>query len=176
MDTIPFHFDSHGGLGEVKGLARMDEYGLELQFSTRDALFGVIKSDLRSLRVPFDALLSVRYSAGFLWLMPSIQLRVRDLQVLAGLPESEEGRVTLRIKFGDRHDGRAGAQGAEVGDDRLARVLGEDRDPMTAGRRGPREVGDAVGDVPDLLGRPRPMGIDDERLGHEGETGSPPSS
>ncbi|MBN8428748.1 MAG: hypothetical protein J0L65_14900 [Xanthomonadales bacterium] len=110
MDTIPFHFDSHGGLGEVKGLARMDEYGLELQFSTRDALFGVIKSDLRSLRVPFDALLSVRYSAGFLWLMPSIQLRVRDLQVLAGLPESEEGRVTLRVKFGDRHDGRAFAR------------------------------------------------------------------
>lgn len=110
MDTIPFHFDSHGGLGEVKGLARMDEYGLELQFSTRDALFGVIKSDLRSLRVPFDALLSVRYSAGFLWLMPSVQLRVRDLQVLAGLPESEDGRVKLRIKFGDRHDGRAFAR------------------------------------------------------------------
>lgn len=110
MDTIPFHFDSHGGLGEVKGLARMDEYGLELQFSTRDALFGVIKSDLRSLRVPFDALLSVRYSAGFLWLMPSVQLRVRDLQVLAGLPESEDGRVKLCIKFGDRHDGRAFAR------------------------------------------------------------------
>ena len=110
MDTIPFHFDSHGGLGEVKGLARMDEYGLELQFSTRDALFGVIKSDLRSLRVPFDALLSVRYSAGFLWLMPSVQLRVRDLQVLAGLPDSEDGRVKLCIKFGDRHDGRAFAR------------------------------------------------------------------
>jgi hypothetical protein len=107
MDTVPFHFDSHGGFGEVKGLARLDEYGLELQFSTRDAVFGVIKSDMRSLRIPLEALLSVRFSAGFLWLMPSIELRVRDLAVLAGLPESEEGRVKLRVKFGERHDARA---------------------------------------------------------------------
>jgi len=107
MDTIPFHFDSHGGFGEVKGLARLDEFGLELQFSTRDAVFGVIKSDTRSLRVPLDSLLSVRFSAGFLWLMPAIELRVRDLNVLAGLPESEEGRVKLRVKFGERHDARA---------------------------------------------------------------------
>lgn len=106
MDTIPFHFDSHGGFGEVKGLARLDEFGLELQFSTRDAVFGVIKSDMRSLRIPLDTLLSVRFSAGFLWLMPSIELRVRDLTVLTGLPESEDGRVKLRVKFGERHDAR----------------------------------------------------------------------
>lgn len=107
MDTIPFHFDSHGGFGEVKGLARLDEFGLELQFSTRDAVFGVIKSEMRSLRIPLDSLLSVRFSAGFFWLMPSIELRVRDLKVLAGLPESEEGRVKLRVKFGERHDARS---------------------------------------------------------------------
>lgn len=107
MDTIPFRFDSHGGFGEVKGLARLDEFGLELQFSTRDAVFGVIKSDMRSLRIPLDSLLSVRFSAGFLWLMPSIELRVRDLKVLEGLPESEEGRVKLRVKFAERHDARS---------------------------------------------------------------------
>ena len=107
MDTIPFRCDSHGGCGEVKGLARLDEFGLELQFSTRDAVFGVIKSDMRSLRIPLDSLLSVRFSAGFLWLMPSIELRVRDLKVLEGLPESEEGRVKLRVKFAERHDARS---------------------------------------------------------------------
>lgn len=107
MDTIPFRFESHGGFGEVKGLARLDEFGLELQFSTRDAVFRVIKSDMRSLRIPLDSLLSVRYSAGFLWLMPTIELRVRDLKVLEGLPESEEGRVKLRVKFAERHDARA---------------------------------------------------------------------
>ncbi len=107
MDTVPFHFDAYGGFGEVKGLARLDERGLELQFCTSDALFGVLRSGQRSLRVPLDALLSVRYSAGWFWLMPRIELRVRDLAALKGLPESDEGRVSLSLKFRDRHDGRA---------------------------------------------------------------------
>jgi hypothetical protein len=107
MDAIPFHFDTHGGFGEVQGLARLDELGLELQFSTRDAVFGVIKTEQKSLRIPLEQLLSVRFSAGFLWLMPVIQLRVRDLSVLKDLPESGEGRVKLRVRFRDRHDARA---------------------------------------------------------------------
>jgi hypothetical protein len=113
MDAIPFHFDTHGGFGEVQGLARIDELGLELQFSTRDAVFGVIKTEQKSLRVPMEQLLSVRFSAGFFWLMPSIQLRVRDLSVLKDLPESGEGRVNLRVRFRDRHDARAFAKDLE---------------------------------------------------------------
>lgn len=107
MDTVPFHFDAYGGFGTVRGLARLDEQGLELQFSTSDALFGVLKSGARSVRVPLDALLSVRYTAGWFWLYPAIELRVRDIRALTGLPECEQGSVSLGLKFRDRHDGRA---------------------------------------------------------------------
>jgi len=44
MDTVPFHFDAYGGFGTLRGLARLDEQGLELQFNTSDALFGVLKT------------------------------------------------------------------------------------------------------------------------------------
>ncbi|MGQ0799163.1 MAG: hypothetical protein ACT4NL_03495 [Pseudomarimonas sp.] len=114
MDTVPFHFDAYGGFGTVQGLARLDEQGLELQFSTSDSMFGVLKSGARSLRVPLDALLSVRYSAGWFWLMPVIELRVRDILALKGLPESDQGRVSLSLKFRDRHDGRAFAADLEL--------------------------------------------------------------
>lgn len=113
MDSIPFHFDTYGGFGEVRGLARLDELGLELQFSSRDAMFGVLKSRVRSVRVPVEALLSVRYRAGFCWLMPKIELRVRDLTAFGGLPESEQGRVCLGLAWGDRADGRAFAADLE---------------------------------------------------------------
>jgi len=114
MDTISFHFDAYGGLGEVQGLAHLDEQGLSLQFSTRDALFGVLKSSTRTLRIPFAALQSVRYSAGWFWLMPRIELRARDLDVLRQLPESEQGHVTLHMRWRDRHDGRAFAADLEL--------------------------------------------------------------
>lgn len=114
MDSVPFHFDTFGGFGEVQGLARLDEQGLELQFSTRDAMFGVLKTGMRSLRIPLDALMAVRYTAGWFWLLPAIELRVRDLSVLQGLPESEQGRVTLSLNFRDRHDGRAFAKDLDL--------------------------------------------------------------
>jgi hypothetical protein len=107
MDAVSFHFESHGGLGEVRGLARSDEDGLELQFTARDAMFGLVKSAPKSLRVPLEALSSVSYRAGFLWLMPSIEIRVNDARVLDGLPEAEGGRIVLRLRFSDRRDGRA---------------------------------------------------------------------
>ncbi len=114
MDTVPFHFDTYGGLGEVKGLARLDDDGLELQFSTSDALFGVLKSDRQVLRVSLDSLLSVQYRSGFLWLAPGIELRVRDLAALKGLPETDEGRIHLGLRFRDRRDGRAFAAELEL--------------------------------------------------------------
>jgi hypothetical protein len=127
MDTVPFHFDAFGGFGEVQGIAQINEHGLELQFSTRDALFGVLKTGQRSVRVPLSSLLSVRYSAGWFWLMPRIELRVRDLAVLKDLPESEQGRVTLKLALRDRHDGRAFAADLDLMRSRL-RVLQLDRD------------------------------------------------
>jgi len=113
MDSVPFHFDTYAGFGEVQGIARLDELGLELQFSTRDALLGVLKTSTRRVRIPVEALLSVRYRAGWFWLMPTIELRVRELSVVKGLPESEQGRVTLSLKLRDRHDGRAFAADLE---------------------------------------------------------------
>lgn len=112
MDTV--HFDSHGGFGQVKGLARLEEHGLELQFSVHDALPGVIKTETRRLQIPLDVLSGARYCAGFLWLLPVIEPRVRDLVVLAGLPGSEQGRIKLRVKFGDRREARAFARELEA--------------------------------------------------------------
>jgi hypothetical protein len=114
MDVIPFQFDAYGGWGKVQGLARLDEHGLELQFSTSDAMFGVLKTGQRSLRVPLEDLLSVRFGAGWFWLFPYIELRVRDLATLKDLPESDQGRVRLSLSLGDRHDGRAFAADLEL--------------------------------------------------------------
>jgi hypothetical protein len=114
MDSVPFNFDAYGGFGRVQGLARLDEHGLELQFRTSDALFGVLKTGPRTLRVPLETLLSVRFSAGWFWMFPVIELRVRDLAGLQDLPGVEQGRVRLSLAFQDRHDGRAFAADLEL--------------------------------------------------------------
>ncbi len=154
MDTVPFQFDAYGGFGTVQGLARLDEQGLELQFSTSDALFGVLKSGARSLRVPLDALLSVRYTAGWFWLMPVIELRVRDIRALKGLPESDQGRVSLGLKFRDRHDGRAFAADLDLMRSRR-RILQLDRSIEQLAAQAPASVlHSEVGSPPSSLTPP----------------------
>jgi len=149
MDTVPFHFDAYGGFGTVRGLARLDEQGLELQFSTSDSLFGVLKSGARSVRVPLDALLSVRYTAGWFWLMPAIELRVRDIRALTGLPECEQGSVSLSLKFRDRHDGRAFAADLDLMRSRR-RIMQLDRaiDQLAAQAPAPASIPEAVRSAP----------------------------
>lgn len=133
MDVIPFQFEAYGGWGQVEGLARQDEAGLELQFSIKDGLFGVLKSGRRCVRVPFEQLLSVRYGRGWFWLSPYIELRVRDLSALKDLPESDQGRIRLSLALRDRHDGRAFAADLELLRSRR-RILQLDRvlDGLTA--------------------------------------------
>jgi hypothetical protein len=162
MDVVPFHFDAYGGLGTVQGLARIDEQGLELQFSTRDSLFGVLKSGQRSLRVPLGSLLSVRYSAGRFWLMPRIELRVRDLSALRELPESEQGRVSLSLAFRDRHDGRVFASDLELMRSRH-RILQLDR--MIDGMATPRP--DTTSAVPPAVVRNRSKSTVDREVFQE---------
>ena len=136
MDTVHFHSASHGGFGEVKGIARLEAAGIELQFSTR--VLGVIKSGLRNLSIPLEALSAARYASGFLWLNPSIELRVRDLSLLSGMPDAEDGRIVLRVKLRDRRaaalfvselEGMSAQHRMSLLDRSLERLAGASRDP-----------------------------------------------
>lgn len=106
MDSVPFSCDAFAGFGQIQGIARMQPDGLLLQYQTRDAVLGVLRSAMKSALVPVDTLVSARYGAGFLWLSPRIEVRVSDLSAVADIPSTEGGRLLLKVAFGDRADAR----------------------------------------------------------------------
>ena len=106
MDSVPFSCDAFAGFGEIQGIARMQPDGLLLQYQTRDAVLGVLRSGMKSALVPVQTLVSARYGAGFLWLSPRIEVRVSDLSAVADIPSTEGGRLVLKVAFGDRGDAR----------------------------------------------------------------------
>ncbi len=110
MDCIPFSSDAFGGWGETHGLLRFEGGTLSLQFETRDALFGVMRSAPKTVEIPFDKLAGIRFSHGWFWMFPHIEIRVSDIQAFADLPIVDKGTLTLGVAWRDRRNARELAQ------------------------------------------------------------------
>lgn len=127
MDSVPFSCEAFAGFGEIQGIARAQPDGLLLQYQTRDAVLGVLRSGMKSALVPAQSLVSARYRAGFLWMFPRIEVRLSDLSAVAEIPSTEGGRLVLKVAFGDRADARrlAEVMGGMLAEHRLNHLQGE---------------------------------------------------
>jgi hypothetical protein len=127
MDSIPFHSEAFAGFGAIQGIARLDAQGLLLQYQTRDAVLGVLRSGMKSSLLPLNTLVSARYRSGFLWLMPHLEVRVSDMSAVADIPSTEGGRLKLRVAWSDRSDARKLAHllGGRLAEQRLQHLQSE---------------------------------------------------
>ena len=157
MDSVPFSCDAFGGFGEIQGIARLDSDGLLLQYQTRDAVLGVLRSGMKSALVPLDTLVSTQFRSGFLWLSPRIEVRVSDLSSVADIPSTEGGRLQLKVAFGDRADARKLAHllGGLLAERRLNHLQSELDRMSTAGSPAARRPADSAS----VAGRPHPAPV-----------------
>jgi hypothetical protein len=101
MNTVPFALDDvWGGFGEGAGLLHDEGTQLRLEFEVKDGVFGAIKSGLKQVIVPFDELVSVTLTKGWLgtgWLGVKIVIQTRRMEVLKDVPGASQGRIELSI-------------------------------------------------------------------------------
>jgi hypothetical protein len=95
MESLPFKIEVYDGLAETEGMARIDGDALLLEFRTRDAILGVVRSDLQEIVIPLSDLASAEYKKGFFG--AKLILRGRKLKVLDPVPGSKAGEVGLGI-------------------------------------------------------------------------------
>ena len=114
MHAVSVRCDAYGGLGEVRGIARLDPNGLVLQYQMRDAVLGVLRTATQTTLIPSQTIVGCDYRAGFLWLLPWIDLRVSDLGPVENIPSREGGRLRLRFAFADRRAARALVTGIQA--------------------------------------------------------------
>ena len=99
---LPVRAEAYEGLADVRGMLVFDGRQLRFDFQTSDALFGVLKSDLRQLVVPLAAVEKVRAGRGWFWLNPYIELELNDFALLNMVPGAHAGSWRLRVRFADR--------------------------------------------------------------------------
>jgi signal transduction histidine kinase len=106
MYSLPVRCDGNNGIGELKGVLRFDGKQLSLQYQTADPIMHEFRTPPVTLPIDAETIVSARFGAGFLWLRPSITLRLSDIQALAALPTAEAGMLRLRMRWADRRDAR----------------------------------------------------------------------
>jgi hypothetical protein len=95
MDAVPFSIESVYGLARVSGLIRFQEDSLFLEFQSKDAVFGVVKSGLKEIRLPLADVPDVEFQRG--WIESHLRLRVRRMALLSDLPGAEPGEAVLKV-------------------------------------------------------------------------------
>lgn len=99
--SVPFTIPHlYGGLGEGSGIATAGRDGLSLEFETKDAVLGMMKSGVRDVTLALGDLVSVKLDKS--WTNTKIVVRARSMKALADVPGSEGGEVTLYVARKDR--------------------------------------------------------------------------
>ena len=109
--TVPFSIaDAHDGLVDVDGLARFEADILTLEFQTKDAFFGLIKSDVQNVQLSMTDLASVRFAKKMLG--ATLTLRVHSLALVEKIPGVNRGEIKLR--FARKHRDEAQTLAAQL--------------------------------------------------------------
>jgi hypothetical protein len=107
--SVSIGFPSVLPLANCEGLLRIEDGDLVLEYQTKDAVVGILKSSVREARIPRDMLASVTIrKEGFFGFGTKVVIHTTRMQPVPGtdIPGMTQGRLVLDV-------GREDAQAAE---------------------------------------------------------------
>lgn len=95
--SIPFEIPNvNHGFQVAKGLLKLRDKGIELEFETKDAFLGIISSGVQSVLLLYKDLESIQFDKG--WFSAKIILEATSMRVFEDIPGSEQATCTLKVK------------------------------------------------------------------------------
>lgn len=103
MPTVPFSAEAYEGLAETHGLLRLESNVLVMEYQTQDGVFGVVKSDPKTLRIQLDYLEEAVFKAGGWFGKSKLTLRLSSMQEVGKMPGAKGSEVQLKVdkKYND---------------------------------------------------------------------------
>lgn len=94
--TVPFKItDSYEGFAECIGLMVVGHSEIRLDFETQDALFGMFKSGVKSVTIPFETIDEIGFKKS-IW-GNKIELRLNRLDLIRAIPGQNSAEIKLSI-------------------------------------------------------------------------------
>jgi hypothetical protein len=99
--SLPFLIlDVYEGFAVAKGLMRVNENTLTLEFEIKDNFLGLFKSGVKEVRISIDEIDSVTLKKG--WFKIAFIIRTQKLSSLGKLPKQDHGQIRLNLLREDR--------------------------------------------------------------------------
>ena len=97
MYSIPFSLpDAYGGMAEADGILQFDGIAILLEFQVKDAIFGVIKSEVKRVTLHADDIAAVQFKRKVF--KGQITLRSHTVNAISEVPGQKGGEVKISIK------------------------------------------------------------------------------
>lgn len=101
--TVPFEIPNvNYGFQVAKGILKLSSDGLELEFEKKDAFLGLFSSGVKSVKLSYDELESIRIDKG--WLSAKIILEATSMRVFEDLPGTEQAICILKVNRKDKDE------------------------------------------------------------------------
>ena len=95
--SIPHVYE---GLANARGIARATPSELILEFEVKDGFFGMIKSGVQEVRIPFDDLADLQLRKG--WFSTKLRITTRSMGTSSRIPGADGGQAELHLARKDR--------------------------------------------------------------------------
>lgn len=99
MAYVPFQMEgTHAGFGRCDGVAKLEDD--HLVFEVQSKVAGIMKTELKVVRVPLSDVSKIEYDGGFF--SSNLQVVFKSMSYTQDFPRSEGSSVTLELKRRDR--------------------------------------------------------------------------
>ena len=97
MRSLPFKIEElNGGFALVEGILSVKENKLCIEFHKKDAVFGAIKSDVKSIEIPFSGIDMMEYKKGLF--SSKLTIYGKNATALKDLPGDDLTTRKLKIE------------------------------------------------------------------------------
>jgi len=102
IHILPFTLsESDNFLTESSGIIRLDRDTLVIEYQTRDAVLGVIKSGVKEVNLSLSSIQNISFKKGFF--SNKLRIQAKAMKALEKVPGSLHGAVDMKIKRADRN-------------------------------------------------------------------------
>jgi hypothetical protein len=96
MASLPFSISVYAGLAKANGLVRQDGNALVLEFEIKDRALGMLRSDLKELRVPIQDIEQITLKTNW-FRPPRLIVQTGTMRISRQVPGSRHGTFELTI-------------------------------------------------------------------------------
>jgi hypothetical protein len=100
MASLPFSISMYAGLARADGLLRQEGNALVLEFQIQDRALGMLRSELRELRVPVQDVEQITLKTSW-FRPPRLIVQTETMRISRQVPGSRHGTFELTIE--DEH-------------------------------------------------------------------------